>query len=121
MTLLIATLIAIVGAAVTGFAVPIVLDDWIWLVAYMVTVPTILATLAAWRDGPASYPSMAAGTVLSSALVLALIEAGSGYMELAPWYLFIATFPVALVIGVTAALVVGAFHWRRAPRQSSSA
>lgn len=114
MILLITAIIAFVGATVTALTVSIVLNDWIWLTIYMAVVPSAIATIAALRVGPGSYPGLALVTVLGSAFALSWVEAASGYMEMAAWYLFIATFPVTVVIGTTAALFVGLAH-RRTP------
>lgn len=119
MTLLIATLIAFVGTVVTASAVSVVLDDWIWLVIYMTIVPVVIAVLAARRQGFAAYPGLAVATVVASAFAFALVEAASGYMELPGWYLFIATFPVSVVVGITSASFIGlarrALHSTPAP------
>lgn len=115
MTLFIPAVIAFLGAAVTALTVSIVLNDWIWLSIYMAVVPSTIATIAALRVGPGSYPAIALVTVLGSAFALSWVEAASGYMEMAGWYLFIATFPVTVVIGITAALFVGLAHRRTSP------
>lgn len=107
MNMLIATAIALIASTVTAFAVPVVLDDWIWLVLYMLTVPTALAVVTARGRELDFYATTAAVLVLISGLVFSVAEAASGYMELSAPLLFLATFPVTLVVGLTGAILAG--------------
>ena len=107
MNMLIAAAIALIAATTTALAVPVVLDDWIWLVLYMLSVPTALAVVTARGRQLDFYATTATALVLISGLVFSVAEAASGYMELSAPLLFLATFPVTVVVGLTGAILAG--------------
>jgi len=115
MNMLVAAAVAVIATAITALAIPVVLDDWIWLVLYMVAVPTAIAAVAARGRQLDFYATTATVLVLISGLVFSLVEAASGYMELSAPLLFLATFPVTVVVGLTGAIVVGLARWKREP------
>ena len=115
MTLLIAATIALIASVTTALAVPVVLDDWIWLVLYMLAVPTAIAAVTARGRQLDFYATTATVLVLISGLVFSLVEAASGYMELSAPLLFLATFPVTVVVGLTGVIFVGLARWKMQP------
>jgi hypothetical protein len=115
MNMVVATAIALIASAITAFAIPVVLDDWIWLALYMVTVPTAIAAVAARGRQLEFYATTATILVLISALIFSGAEAASGYMELSGSLLFLATFPVTVVVGLTGAIFVGLARWKMQP------
>jgi len=112
MSMIIAAVVAFIAAATTALTVSIVLDDWIWLVLYMLIVPTALAMAVTYKAGPWPYTAVALATVFLSGLSFSWVQGTSGYMEIAGWHLFAATLPVTLVVGMTSAILVGIARWR---------
>lgn len=113
MPALIATLVALVASAVVAKSVSLVLDDWIWLSTYSFIVPTAIAAVVAMRAkrpgiGDSRYfTRVAVGAVVGSALSFSVVQSLNGYMDLPAWHLFIAIFPVTVVVGATSALIYG--------------